>query len=280
VTRRPSDTLRDTVQITSASKHRPAPHSALVELRQYELRPGQRDVLVELFERELLEPQARTGMSVIGQFADRDDPNRFVWLRGFADMPSRRAALSAFYEGPVWRAHRSAANATIVGSDNVLLLRPARSGAGFALDDERPDGSRGVVAATLVHLETANTETAIVEVFESTIAAAIGRHGGQVLGYFVTEPSRNDYPVLPVREGESVVVWFAGFTAASALEAAAAPTRGAVDAALGRLSSIRRVEKLVLLPTRRSLLTGRASPCRAFTTHVTRAQRAPERTNE
>ena len=77
-----------------------------------------------------------------------------------------------------------------------------------------------------------------------------------------------------------MVVWFAGFTAASALEAAAAPTRDAVDAALGRLSSIRRVEKLVLLPTRRSLLTGRASPCRAFTTHVTRAQRAPERTNE
>ncbi len=74
-------------------------------------------------------------MKVIGQFHDSEDPDRFVWLRGFSDMPSRGQALEAFYGGPVWKAHRDAANATIVDSDNVLLLRPARLTSGFSLEN-------------------------------------------------------------------------------------------------------------------------------------------------
>src|SRR5712691_3163354 len=97
----------------------------IVELRQYTLHPGQRDVLIELFDREFVETQEALGMKVIGQFRDLDNPNRFVWLRGFRDMPSRAQALKDFYGGPVWKAHREAANATMIDSNNVLLLHPA-----------------------------------------------------------------------------------------------------------------------------------------------------------
>ena len=41
-------------------------------------------------------------MRVIGTFTDLDRPDRFVWLRGFADMAARRAGLESFYGGPVW----------------------------------------------------------------------------------------------------------------------------------------------------------------------------------
>ena len=61
----------------------------VLELRQYTLRPGMRDVLIELFEREFVESQEALGMTLVGQFRDLDDPNRFVWLRGFADMTTR-----------------------------------------------------------------------------------------------------------------------------------------------------------------------------------------------
>ncbi|HEU5251458.1 MAG TPA: NIPSNAP family protein, partial [Thermoanaerobaculia bacterium] len=57
-----------------------AGHSAVVELRQYTLHPGTREVLIDLFEREFVESQEELGMSVIGQFRDLDDTNRFVWL--------------------------------------------------------------------------------------------------------------------------------------------------------------------------------------------------------
>eukprot|EP01036_Dinobryon_divergens_P006801 gene6801-9042_t len=103
---------------------------AIVELRQYTLHPGRRDTLIELFDREFVETQEATGMHVLGQFRDLDDEQRFVWLRGFDSMESRRVSLEAFYGGPAWQAHREAANATMLDSDNVLLLRPAWPGAG------------------------------------------------------------------------------------------------------------------------------------------------------
>src|SRR5437016_8439463 len=40
----------------------------IVELRQYTLHPGQRDVLIDLFDREFVESQEALGMKVIGQF--------------------------------------------------------------------------------------------------------------------------------------------------------------------------------------------------------------------
>src|SRR5947209_12081023 len=111
----------------------------IVELRQYTLHPGKRDVLIDLFDGEFIEPQEAIRIKVIGQFRDVDDPDRFVWLRGFRDMASRAKALEDFYGGPVWKAHREAANATMVDSDNVLLLRPALPASGFSLEGrDRP----------------------------------------------------------------------------------------------------------------------------------------------
>ena len=64
---------------------------AVVELRRYALRPGQRETLVELFDRELVETQEAVGMEILGQFRDLDDPDSFVWLRAFATCPRERA---------------------------------------------------------------------------------------------------------------------------------------------------------------------------------------------
>ena len=62
---------------------------SVLELRQYTLHPGRRDDLIALFEREFIEPQEAAGIAVLGTFRDLDAPDRFVWLRGFADMPAR-----------------------------------------------------------------------------------------------------------------------------------------------------------------------------------------------
>src|SRR5262249_31596125 len=108
---------------------------AVVELRQYALKPQQRDVLINLFDEHFVESQEAVGMTVIGQFRDRGNADRFVWLRGFRDMESRNENLTAFYEGPVWAAHRTEANSTMIDSDNVLLLKPARPDLAFRIDE-------------------------------------------------------------------------------------------------------------------------------------------------
>ena len=73
--------------------------SPIVELRQYTLHPGQRDVLIELFERIFIEPQEAVGITVIGQFRDLEDPNRFVWLRGFETCLCARRRSRTFMVG-------------------------------------------------------------------------------------------------------------------------------------------------------------------------------------
>ena len=54
----------------------------LIELRQYLLHAGQRDTLIDVFDRELVEAQEAVGMDVLGQFRDPQRPDYFVWLRG------------------------------------------------------------------------------------------------------------------------------------------------------------------------------------------------------
>jgi quinol monooxygenase YgiN len=189
----------------------------IVALRQYTLHPGTRDVLIELFDREFVESQEAVGMQVFGQFRDLDDPDRFVWLRGFRDMPTRARALEAFYGGPVWKQHRDAAIATMIDSDNVFLLRPARPWSGLSVEKvERlppgsPEVSGGLVVATIWHLDaTAGSE--FLDFFEGTVDPALKDAGASILGYFVTETSPNNFPALPVREDENVFVCISGFS--------------------------------------------------------------------
>src|SRR5580693_6998184 len=118
----------------------------VVELRQYRLRPGQRELLIELFDREFVESQEAEGMAVVGQFRDLDDPDRFVWIRGFASMPARARALAGFYGGPAWKASSAQANATMLDTDDVLLLRPVTALAGFPVPAAPRPGAAGTGA--------------------------------------------------------------------------------------------------------------------------------------
>jgi hypothetical protein len=237
----------------------------VVELRQYTLNPGMRDVLIELFEREFIESQEATGQIVIiGQFRDVDKPDRFVWLRGFTDMPNRARALQEFYGGPIWKAHREAANATMIDSDNVLLLRPARAASGFSLENARrpaPGTSeipQGLVVATIYYLD-ASAGADFVDFFESTLKPALMEAGASILAYFDTENHPNTFPALPVRENENVFVWFSHFPDLAAYQhhaaALASSTRWSNEIAKELASRLKGdPEVLRLSPTARSQL--------------------------
>ena len=222
----------------------------VIELRQYVLHPHRRPDLVELFDRELIEPQEQHGLSVIGTFTDRDDPDRFVWFRGFPDMDARALGLTAFYDGPVWQRHRSAANATMTDSDNVLLLRPVSP---FA------DVPVGVVEVTVLSLEIP-AEAGFLQLFQKEIEPALVLSGSPLLALLVTDPSPNNFSRLPVREGELVLVRVAGFPDAQAyadhVEARARDPRWqSADAELHRRTTGR--QTMVLTPTPRSRLNTR-----------------------
>jgi hypothetical protein len=232
----------------------------------YALHPGRRDELIKLFEREFIETQEAVGIQVIGQFYDLDDSNQFVWLRGFNDMAARAQSLNAFYSGPVWKTYRNAANATMIDSDNVLLLRPPLGTCGFSFKDANrpPSTSRkkqdGFIAVTIYYFD-APVDNRFIEYFDNTMKPLLMEAGAEMLAYFVTEDSPNTFPGLPVREGENVFVWFAGFQDQDAYARHLAKLReskiwqGQIAAFLKKQTQ-GRPEVLRLTPTPRSWLTG------------------------
>ena len=155
----------------------------MVELRQYLLKPGRTDDLIEVFDRELVETQEACGMRVIGQFRDLDRPDWFVWLRGFADMEARRQALTDFYDGPVWKEHGPAAADTMIDSDDVLLLEPVS----LDLPSERSDDSAPALTITVYDGAPADSADAPVALLRTLHA-------------------ENTFPRLPVVEGVEVTV--------------------------------------------------------------------------
>jgi hypothetical protein len=195
----------------------------VVELRQYTLHSGKRDVLIDLFDREFIEPQEAVGITVLGQFRDLDRSDHFVWLRGFQNMTSRAKALTDFYSGPVWKAHREAANATMIDSDNVLLLRPALPTSGFLLKNmKRPpigfdEVPKSRIIATIYYFEDPVAPD-FINFFEHTLKPVVASLGATISAYFVTENSENTFPALPVRAGENVFVWFSTFQDSAAYE--------------------------------------------------------------
>jgi len=228
------------------------------ELRQYTLHRGQRDTLIALFEKSFIEPQNEHGAHILGTFRDLDDPDRFVWIRGFRDMRSRQAALSAFYGGPVWQANRTAANATMLDSDNVLLLRPAALAEGFSSRVASTAGPRGVIGATIYYLGGVDV-LEFTHFFENALMPQLVGLGVHPLACLVSEESPNTYTQLPIREHDRAFVWFARWPSADAEAAFVSRFRelsgwrdSATEAVLPAL--MRKPERLRLAPTVRSPL--------------------------
>ena len=197
----------------------------VVELRQYTLRPGRRDDLITLFEREFVESQEDVGITLIGQFRDLDDPDRFVWLRSFPDMQARQCSLDAFYGGPVWQAHRNAANATMLESDDVLLLRSDQGFPAARLGGREHAGRPGVGLVLCGVHRISGPDDPVVQRFGADVAPGLAGAGLTPVAVLLTEPAPNNFPRLPVREGEQVLVWFAVSPDPAAGEAALARAR-------------------------------------------------------
>ena len=96
----------------------------------------------------------RCGKNGAGQF--KTVHIRHVMHMGRVELAAQRRAqgLAAFYGGPVWQAHRDAANATMVDSDDVFLLRPAWPGAGIDGEtDRRPQPGAADTPAGLLDVD-------------------------------------------------------------------------------------------------------------------------------
>jgi hypothetical protein len=265
--------VETSIELNTSARHTPEQAEEtccpVIELRQYLHHPGRRDEFITLFVEYFIEEQEHYGAFIPGQFRDRTNPDRFIWLRGFADMQTRRTVLHNFYHvSPLWQAHRTAANDTISDVSNVFLLRPARVATGFCFDPanrprrDAPAVAGGIIIATIYAFD-APVDPRFVDFFENTMIPLLHKAGATLLGHFVTEPAENTYPALPVREGENVFVWFASFadeTVYKSYHSVLTQSQEWITSIVPALQmwGASLEEALELLPTRRSLLRHRA----------------------
>ncbi|MGL5864065.1 MAG: hypothetical protein ACRCY9_22710, partial [Phycicoccus sp.] len=175
--------------------------------------------------------------------------------------------LSAFYGGPVWAAHGTAANATMLDSDDVLLLRrtdpPRAPGPAVTRPRVRRGGdTEGGVAAEwhLTCVYEHHADHPLAAWFATEVQPLLVSLLGTDVAVWRTEPASNTFPALPVRN-ETVVVWSASFPDEHAYAAARrrlegdATWRGHIEPELTRSVTGRRY--LRLQPTYRSRHPGR-----------------------
>ena len=186
----------------------------VLELRQYTLYPGRREELVDLFDPYLVEPQEESGLHVIGQFTDSGRPDRFVWFRGYRDMDARLKGLSDFYlHSDAWAAHRDAANATMIDSDNVLLLRTV-VGCEHLCDAVQLRPALGESPATATDMYAVSIHYLLVEYAADAVAfwldairPSMQAAGVRLVAVLHSAHIENNFPRLPVRaDVEALVV--------------------------------------------------------------------------
>jgi hypothetical protein len=197
--------MPDTLVLPSTS---PVITSAVVEFRPYVTRPGRRDDFNALFERLVPDLEA-AGQHIHGQFRVANDPDKLVWLRGYDGMEQRGRALPAFYDGPAWKAHRDAVNATLADIGDVRLLKPVDEPA-FTLANRMT----AFMVATIYVLNAA-VDDGFLRFYRESLKPTLAAAGAPPVAALSTDYSKDNFPRIPiVRAGEHAFVWFAAYGSA------------------------------------------------------------------
>jgi hypothetical protein len=244
----------------TAHSETPLMTSSVLELRQYKIFAGKRDQMIAVFDGKLIEGQEQVGMRLLGQFRDLDDPNRFTWMREFPNMEMRGKALTDFYTGPVWKAHRGEANPLLEDNDNVLLLKPATAELALTvppMSERAKAGETPKAASTIVvtiYYLWKDPAEGFTRFFTEKLAPELTAAGVPVLGGYVTESTPNNFPALPVRQHEKVFVWFARLQDAATYDRMRMRLEGSSVGRELKDYQERAAQVLRLAPTSRSLL--------------------------
>lgn len=229
----------------------------VIEFRRYVTAVGRRGDFTRYFDTYFPEAFEQLGAMVFGQFAERGDPQRFTWLRGFHDLQARPVVNAAFYYGSLWREHRAKLNAILPDSDNVMLMRPLHPGRGVAVlpavdPVAEPGGAGGIVVAQVFAVEKDDLHTFAARA-ERAFAVYDGP-GVQGAGVLVSLDVPNNFPQLPIREDGPWLVWLGVCRDEAALHALS-PRLEAAERELGAGGALRGpVERIVMDPTPRSRL--------------------------
>ncbi len=93
------------------------------ELRQYQMRPGQREKWVKCMEEEIIPFQVKMGMVILGSFVGEEDENTYVWIRRFENEQERKRLDDAVYQSDYWKNEISPKVGTLIDREQIKVTR-------------------------------------------------------------------------------------------------------------------------------------------------------------
>ncbi len=235
----------------------------LLEIRNYLLQPDMREHFIDYFESNFITTLEAENMHVLGQFRLIGEPDHYVWMRAYENMQTRGDSLHAFYDGSVWKQHRSRTNGMLIDSDNVHLLRPLDDLADLtcgqtsrtvaaALADASISPKTGMIGVDIYQSRPGQRDD-LIRQFDAQVASAYRDLGIQVRGRFVAEMSTNTFPRHPAFQNEHEFVVITAYASEAAGRDQRAQAEPVVHQALASLLD-GTPEILLLTPTLRSPL--------------------------
>lgn len=96
---------------------------AFFELRQYRMRPGQRDAWVKLMEEEIVPFQIAKGMVITSMFVGEEDRDLFVWMRRFESEEERERLYEAVYQSDRWKNEIAPRVGELIDREQIKVTR-------------------------------------------------------------------------------------------------------------------------------------------------------------
>jgi hypothetical protein len=95
----------------------------LFELRQYHVRPGQREKWVKCMEEEIIPFQVKMGMVILGSFVGEEDESIYVWIRRFDNEQERKRLYDAVYQSDYWKNEIAPKVPTLIDREQIKVTR-------------------------------------------------------------------------------------------------------------------------------------------------------------
>lgn len=93
------------------------------ELRQYRLRPGQRDAWVRFMEDRLIPFQSARGMVIVGSWLGEEEDDLYVWMRRFENEAERERLYAAVYDTDEWKNEIGPRVGELIDRERITVTR-------------------------------------------------------------------------------------------------------------------------------------------------------------
>src|SRR5437660_12932808 len=95
----------------------------IFELRQYHVRPGQREKWVKCMEEEIIPFQVKMGMVILGSFVGEEDESVYVWIRRFESEAERKRLYDLVYQSDYWKTEIAPNAPTLIDREQIKVTR-------------------------------------------------------------------------------------------------------------------------------------------------------------